>query len=175
MQRPVPHFPTSARALNGWVAHAAGAEGEPPHPPFGHLLPEGRRGWWVPAPSGIPMAEGESGRPRPDGERAEVRGAPRVRKSTVQRSRLPVSPASAAQSDRPAWPRSRPDRSGSGSASARRRPRDERCGAEVPVGVGPFGWPAAGQEPPVQAIRAGTGIGRLVGPRFDLTQPLESA
>ena len=48
--------------------------GSPLIRPSGTFSPAGRRGRWTPAPSGRHMAEGESGRPRPDGERDGVRG-----------------------------------------------------------------------------------------------------
>ncbi len=34
----------AVRSPHDWVAHTAEAEGEPPHPPFGHLLPVGEKG-----------------------------------------------------------------------------------------------------------------------------------
>jgi hypothetical protein len=42
-------FPVDPRAANGWLAHTPNADVKwPPHPPFGHLLPEGRRGEFFP-------------------------------------------------------------------------------------------------------------------------------
>ena len=35
---------SGSRVLHGWLVHVAGADREPPHPPFGHLLPGGEKG-----------------------------------------------------------------------------------------------------------------------------------
>ena len=49
-----------------WVAHAAEADGEPPHPPFGHLLPGGEKGTVI-ARAERARREGRQWRPRPEG------------------------------------------------------------------------------------------------------------
>src|SRR5262249_54549666 len=65
--------------------HHAGSS-HPPHPPFGHLLPGGRRE--SPPRRGQRVAEPTRGRPRPTGERAGVRG----RRGGVHRELSKIGP-----------------------------------------------------------------------------------